>query len=124
MKICVAQTKPIKGNIAANIVQHKKLIDLATTLKAEIIIFPELSLTGYEPKLAKDLASSPVDSRLDDFQNISDAKQIVIGVGMPTKTSKGICISMILFQPYQSRQKYSKRYLHPMKTLFSYVEKV
>lgn len=112
MKLCVAQTKPIKGNIAANIVEHKKLIDLAVTNKAGIIIFPELSLTGYEPELAKDLVTSTDDTRLEDFQNISDAKQIVIGVGLPTKSNKGICISMILFQPHQVRQTYSKKYLH------------
>jgi predicted amidohydrolase len=47
MKICVAQTRPIKGNIQSNIVNHKKLIDLAVSNGAVIVIFPELSLTGY-----------------------------------------------------------------------------
>lgn len=43
---------------------------------------------------------------------IADTKQITIGVGVPTKNNPGICISIILFQPYKARQTYSKKYLH------------
>ena len=113
MKICVAQTRPVKADIERNIANHKKLIDLAALHGASTIIFPELSLTGYEPKLAKQLATDKDDSRFDDFQKISDIRQITIGVGVPTKNNTGICISMVVFQPQQSRQTYSKKYLHP-----------
>jgi predicted amidohydrolase len=112
MKICVAQTKSVKGDIEENIAHHKEIIVRAVSHNAGTIIFPELSLTGYEPWLAKDLATVPDDSRLDDFQTISDANEITIGVGMPTRNNKGICISMVLFQPRQPRQVYSKKYLH------------
>jgi predicted amidohydrolase len=37
---------------------------------------------------------------------------MTIGVGTPTKNNKGICISMVLFQPHKARQTYSKKYLH------------
>jgi predicted amidohydrolase len=113
MKICVAQTKPVKGDIQSNIVNHKKLIDLAVSFGADTVIFPELSLTGYEPELSKELATNQDDSRFDDFQKISDTRQITIGVGAPTKHDTGICISMIFFQPHKTRQTYSKKYLHP-----------
>lgn len=112
MKICVAQTKPITGDIQSNIDHHKKLIDLAIANGADIIIFPELSLTGYEPKLAKALATTQDDRRLDDFQKLADTRQITIGVGVPTKNKAGICISLVLFQPHQAKQTYSKQYLH------------
>lgn len=113
MKICVVQTRPIKGDIQSNIDNHKKLIDLAVSNGADTVIFPELSLTGYEPELSKELATNQDDSRFDDFQKISNIKQITIGVGVPTKNNTGICISMILFQPHKARQTYSKKYLHP-----------
>jgi predicted amidohydrolase len=112
MKICAAQTRPIKGDIQGNIKNHKKFIDSAVSHKANIIIFPELSLTGYEPTLAKDLATHQDDSRLDVFQTLSNANEITIGVGVPTKNGAGICISMVLFQPHKARQTYSKKYLH------------
>jgi predicted amidohydrolase len=112
MKICVAQTRPIKGDIQRNIENHKKLLDLAVSNGADIIIFPELSITGYEPELSKELATNQDDSWFDDLQKISDTEQITIGVGVPTKNNGGICISMIIFQPHQARQTYSKKYLH------------
>ena len=112
MKICITQTNPIKGDIETNIARHKKFIELAVSNAADIIIFPELSLTGYEPSLAKELATDANDIRLNDFQIISDTHQISIGVGLPTKSNAGICISMIFFQPNKPRQVYSKKYLH------------
>jgi predicted amidohydrolase len=113
MKICVAQTRSVPGDIKRNIDKHKKWIDLAISKGADIIIFPELSLTGYEPKLAKTLATTPDDIRFNDFQKMSDANSLVVGVGMPTKNNAGVCISMILFQPHQPRLVYSKKYIHP-----------
>jgi predicted amidohydrolase len=111
MKLCAAQTRPVKGDIPANIERHLALIELARG--ADIILFPELSLTGYEPTLAKELAIEPDDRRLDDFQAISDSSAVTLGVGAPTRSTSGTRISMFLFQPHQSRLIYSKRYLHP-----------
>ncbi|MCC6370582.1 MAG: carbon-nitrogen hydrolase family protein, partial [Bacteroidia bacterium] len=112
MKICIAQTKPIKGNVSANIEAHKRFIELALTLTAEAIFFSELSLTGYEPELAKKLATNQNDKRLDIFQEISDKKNIIIGLGLPTTTESKIRISMIIFEPNKPRQTYSKQQLH------------
>ncbi|MBA4184569.1 MAG: carbon-nitrogen hydrolase family protein [Acidobacteria bacterium] len=112
MKICVAQTRPVKGDIQCNIDSHKKIIDMAVSSGADTVIFPELSITGYEPELSKDLATDKDDCRFDDFQKISDAKQITIGVGVPIKNNEGVSISMVLFQPHEARQTYSKKYLH------------
>lgn len=112
MKICIAQTKPIKGNVSANIEAHIKFIELALTLNAEAIFFPELSLTGYEPELARELATNQNDNRLDIFQQISDNNNIIIGLGLATIADSHIRISMIIFEPNEPRQTYSKQLLH------------
>lgn len=112
MKICVVQARSAKGDIGQNIINHKKLIELAVSKKAGIIIFPELSITGYEPSLAKELAANKDDKRLDVFQSLSDTNQVTIGVGMPTKSGTGTSISMIIFQPGKTSELYSKKYLH------------
>lgn len=112
MKICIAQTKPIKGNVSANIEAHKKFIWLALTLNAEAVFFPELSLTGYEPELAKKLATNQNDNRLDIFHQICDNNQIIIGLGLPTVSESQIRISMVIFEPNKPRQTYSKQQLH------------
>jgi predicted amidohydrolase len=113
MKISVAQTRPIKGDFSANIERHKKLINLAISCKADTIFFPELSIIGYEPELAKELAINQDDKDFDNFQEISNKNRITIGLGMPTKANSGIRISMIIFQPDIPRQVYSKQQLHP-----------
>ena len=113
MKISVAQTKSEKGNIKANIQNHLKWIELAVSEKTDLIIFPELSLSGYEPELAKDLATDQNDGRLQVFQDISDAYKIAIGVGLPIQSEGGILIGMVIFQANQPRQTYFKQILHP-----------
>lgn len=112
MKLCIAQTKPVTGDIPANIHNHEKFVELAVANGAGIIIFPELSITGYEPGLAKQLATAPQDERFNEFQQLSDVKNIIIGIGVPTKNENGICITMVLFHPGKATQTYSKKYLH------------
>lgn len=112
MRISIAQTRPIKGDMVANIETHKKFTNLAVSYKADAIFFPELSITGYEPKLAKQLATNQDDKRFDGFQKISDIKNITIGIGVPTVGETGILISMIIFQPNTERRTYSKQQLH------------
>jgi predicted amidohydrolase len=112
MKVAIAQTRPITADISRNIRQHTRLIDQAASSEAEIIVFPELSLTGYEPTMAHTLAVDPDDKRLDIFQQMSDTHRLIIGAGIPTRHGDGICISMAVFQPGKSRQLYSKKYLH------------
>ncbi|MBF2708675.1 carbon-nitrogen hydrolase family protein [Flavobacterium soyangense] len=72
MKITVAQTRPIKGDITANIETHNKMINLAVSHKADAIFFHELSLKSYEPELSKELATNQDDTKLDCFQEISN----------------------------------------------------
>jgi predicted amidohydrolase len=112
MRIGIAQTRPEKGNVDINIQNHIKLVELAVQKGADALFFPELSITGYEPDLASQLATDAGDKRLDVFQQISDKNNITIGVGMPTRNTNGILITMIIFQPLIPRQAYSKQHLH------------
>ncbi len=112
MKICVAQTRPVTGDIVQNVERHRVFVATAVAHQAHIIIFPELSLTGYEPTLAQALAISPDDARLDVFQTLADAGPITIGVGVPTQNQPRPSISLVIFRPQQPRQTYTKQYLH------------
>jgi predicted amidohydrolase len=113
MKICVAQTRAITGDVKSNLDNHKKFAVRAASHGADLIFFPELSLTGYEPTLAKELATNKDDERFRELQLISDSKKITIGAGMPIKTDRGIMIGMIIFQPHQQQQTYFKQHIHP-----------
>ena len=88
MRIAVAQTKPVAGDIPRNIEHHLRLIELALSVGAELVVFPELSITGYEPSLVEDLAVERDDHRFDAFQDISDARHVSIGIGAPTRNQE------------------------------------
>lgn len=118
MRIAVAQTEAIKGNIEKNLENHLKWIRHAVENKADMIVFPELSLTGYEPELADALATNQDDPRLSEMQILSDRNGITIGVGLPTRKEKNLFVSMIIFRPNQERLTYSKQYLYPPEKSF------
>lgn len=112
MKVCAAQLRPAPGNIDGNIVKHTELIELAASLGSSIVVFPELSLSGYEPTLAHDLATTIDDPRLGIFQSLANSRNITIGLGIPIKSRTGILIGEIFFQPNCSRLAYFKQHLH------------
>lgn len=114
MKICVAQTKPVKGDIQQNLKQHLKLIRLAAEFDVNIMIFPELSLTGYEPELAKLFAIQQNQIQFAEIQQLSNQYELTIGVGFPTQSKNNkdqILISMLIYQPEQPIRIYSKQHL-------------
>ena len=112
MKICLAQTKSKKGDLAQNLQEHLRLIQSGAVWETDLILFPELSLTGYEPSLAKSLARPATDPIFDPFQNLADKNKLIIAVGMPLQTTKGIVIGMLIFQPNAERSLYAKQILH------------
>ena len=112
MKICAVQHRPVAGDIAANTARHLSFIDLAIAQSADLVFFPELSLTGYEPRLAKSLAVDKTDPRLEVFQRRSDARHIIIGVGLPLAAGGEVQIGMVWFTPRAPRRDYAKQQLH------------
>ncbi len=60
MKIALAQISPVLGNPEQNLKLHLDYIRKAVSRKANLVVFPELSLTGYTLKdLAAELAVNP-----------------------------------------------------------------
>lgn len=118
MHIAVAQIGSRKGNITLNIGKHLHLIHLAKHYGANVIFFPELSITGYEPTLAKQL-NFTIDSPL--FSEIKSAAikfNILVGIGAPIQRKAAPLIGQILFHPDGSVNYYAKKYLHPDETPF------
>jgi len=112
VRVCLAQINPAAGDIELNVSTHVKWVGLAFKAKAELIAFPELSLTGYEPELAESLATSPDDYRLHVLQKLSNKLNIGIAAGLPVRTGEGICISLLIYQPGLPVLVYSKQMLH------------
>jgi predicted amidohydrolase len=112
MRIALVQTRPAACEIAGNISAHESWIERVASHGADLVLFPELSLLGYEPKHAARFAMRADDARLDVFAMLSQALRITIGVGAPTRGDAGVRISMLVFQPNAARLVYSKQHLH------------
>jgi NAD+ synthase (glutamine-hydrolysing) len=81
IKVALAQVSPILGDLDRNINQHCEFIEQAIKQKADLIVFPELSLTGYSLKDATfDVALAKNDPRLDKIRVLSS--KISISCGM------------------------------------------
>ena len=112
MKIALAQIESEIGELEANINRHIRWVHKAVEQGARLVVFPELSLTGYAPELAQSLAMKVDDHRLSVFQEISHQKKISIGLGLPIKTEGKPQIGMLIFEPGQSPVLNAKYYLH------------
>ncbi|WP_409526196.1 carbon-nitrogen hydrolase family protein [Nitrincola sp. MINF-07-Sa-05] len=112
-KIAVAQVPSNKGDVATNTATHLHAIKCASAQGVSCLVFPELSLTGYEPELASDLAFTHDDLRLQPFIDAAREYNISIGVGVPLATVQGIEIGLLFFSPAGEVTSYSKMHLHP-----------
>ena len=113
MILAAAQTKPKRGNIEENLMDHYRLIELASDQGADLIVFPELSITGYELVTADSLSFSQNDSRLDHLKELAVEKKIIIIVGAPLKINSNLFIGGFTFRPDDSVSLYTKQFLYP-----------
>ncbi|WEZ86491.1 carbon-nitrogen hydrolase family protein [Pseudomonas sp. NyZ480] len=112
MKLCAIQLASHKGDLDSNLDRHCYCIEQAAALGARLVVFPELSLTGYEPTLARQLALPLSSARLDPLQALCDHHDITVAVGLPLPTPNGIQIGMPILRPGQPRLSYAKQRLH------------
>ncbi|EHJ92506.1 carbon-nitrogen hydrolase family protein [Vreelandella boliviensis] len=111
--IALAQLPVVKGAVSENLATHIAYIEHAAALAADVVVFPELSLTGYELELLEKLAMSK-DSEL--FSTLSDAaaaNNIVVIAGCPlVSEGRKPQIGAIICFPNGEREFYAKQYLH------------
>jgi predicted amidohydrolase len=109
--IAVAQTVPVRGGVGANLRQHVSLAQVAAEEGAQVLVFPELSLTGYELDLAGGLAFSPDDPRLTPVVEAASSHSMTLIVGAPVRTESGLHIGALIISADRTVQLYTKHYL-------------
>jgi len=112
MKVAIAQIVVEKGNLPHNLAKHLYCCQLAANEKADLVVFPELSLTGYEPELAQALAVELTDPVWETLKHSARKNQLVISVGMPLKTANGIQIGAVQAWPDGTLHPYAKQNLY------------
>ena len=109
--MAVAQTCPVKGDVEANIAEHLQLIQAAAHEGAQLIVFPELSLIGYELGVAASLAFSEDDGRLSSLAEMATALAMTVIVGAPIRMGAQLHIGAFIIYPNQTKEIYTKHYL-------------
>lgn len=81
MKVAVAQMNCVLGDLDKNIKRHIEICEKAIAGKADIVLFPELSLTGYSLKdLNYAIALNPYKSdKLDELKEVSRKISVICG---------------------------------------------
>jgi predicted amidohydrolase len=111
--IAAAQSSSAKGDIAENVRRHARLGAVAREHGADVVVFPELSLTGYEPTIAAQTAVELNDSVLKPLQEIAGSRQIVIMAGCPLRSAcERPYIGMLIFRPGGAVAAYRKKFVH------------
>jgi predicted amidohydrolase len=91
VRVAAAQITSKVGDIEGNLARHRDFVGQAATAGAEIVCFPELSLSGYPLKgdIPHDLAQ-PVDGSIGaEMARIADDFEITILAGILEKASSG-----------------------------------
>lgn len=112
MLLAAAQTKPVDNDFAANLQTHLRLCEDAAGKGVQLILFPEMSLTGYLLETAAQMAITPDDARLAPLQALAVKHQLTIIAGAPVRTGNQLHIGSFIFQPDGQTALYTKQFLH------------
>lgn len=98
-RAAVAQIDSVVGDLDQNIDRHMKVINRCVREGARLVVFPELSLTGYTLKdLAYEVALDPrSDRRLEDLRKRSKRITIIAGI-VESGRDHGIYNSAVCFE--------------------------
>lgn len=109
----LVQLPIVKGSIEQNLLEHKKCVELAARNGADVVVFPELSLTGYEPELADNLAIDVASNTVKQLSIVAKENGVVIISGCPLKNAESRpSIGAIISYPSGKTDFYHKQHLH------------
>ena len=95
MKARIVQFSPVLGGIYSNFNYHSEQIKKAVKDKADLIVFPELSLTGYQLKdIIYDIPEKKINKIVDRLMELS--RDIDIVAGLPFGEGAGIYFNSVI----------------------------
>lgn len=92
LRLAIAQARSIAGDVGGNVAASVRTVIAAGERGARLVVFPELSLTGYDLEL---LAATPAawltvdDARLAPLRGACADAGVTAVVGAPVRTSEG-----------------------------------
>lgn len=117
--IAAAQTSSVTGDIAANAARHVKLAELAAGNGIDVVVFPELSLTGYLPNIAAEVAIEAGDDKLEPLRMAARKFNVSIHAGCPIAShERRPYIGTFVIATNGEIEAYRKRFVHADEDTF------
>lgn len=113
MKLAVAQIPAKPGNLAENIAWHLAAANAAVQAGAKLLIFPELSLTGYSCAMGEAWQTTADDPEFKPLQNFACNNDLVLIAGAPLEAEAGKPYIGSLIFGEEAPQVYRKYHLDP-----------
>ena len=111
--IAAAQSASVPGDIARNVAHHLRFGSVAAEHGVQLLVFPELSLTGYELSLARTNVVRPDSPDLAPLRILAESARITIVVGAPMRGEHGVLhIGALALRPDGPVATYTKEYVH------------
>lgn len=114
VKTAVVQTNPKLGDISYNIQQTKYWVQKAYKEGAQLVVFPECSLTGYQFKDEASSSESALhigDAWTQDLQQVTKDTDIHIIVGFVEKAGEDLYNTLLVIAPNGDLFKHRKAHL-------------
>ncbi|WP_426998837.1 carbon-nitrogen hydrolase family protein [Pseudarthrobacter sp. N5] len=115
LTVSAVQYRALEGGIEANAQEHVRLIEDADSHGARLVIFPELSLTGYDLPLLQNPVYwlAPADDRLESVREICRRSGITAVVGAAVNNADGTRrLASVVLHPDGQTDIASKTHLH------------
>jgi predicted amidohydrolase len=111
-RVAAAQVASARGDLARNLATHAAAIQAAAARGVSVLVFPELSLTGYEPDLAATHALEPADPKLDPLAALATEHHMHVMAGAPLLVGgERPALGAVVFGPDGARAHYAKMHL-------------
>lgn len=112
--VAVAQSIAAAGDMQTNIARHLGLMEAAADHGVQLLVFPELSLTGYELGAARSLAVEPGAALFAPLRAQAQRTGVntVIGAPILDRQSNRLFIAALMLGSDGRLRVYKKRYLH------------
>lgn len=112
--IAAAQSCAHPADLPRNLDDHLRLMRIAQARGVRLLVFPELSLTGYEPTAAAALAQPADTPLLQPLRQLAEQARMTTVVGLPLRSPKHAkpLIAALILGADGSLGVYAKQHLH------------
>nr|WP_315463952.1 carbon-nitrogen hydrolase family protein [uncultured Rhodoferax sp.] len=113
LTIAAAQSTSVPLDVIANVQNHLRFVEVAAQHGVQWLVFPELSLTGYELAAMPGLVLHPEHALLAPLREAANRTGMAITVGAPVDSGSALpCIGAITLRPDGQHSVYRKFHLH------------